>query len=109
MMNTTRTTPNPPANGDLIGNPPNIYNGDHQSEVQRFITQFGLFRIVNETNPVMTNPRRRIALALTYIRGPIVDNWVSQQFNALSRKVTGDEALWEDFIRAFKNKGWFDY
>jgi hypothetical protein len=114
-MNTTLTTPNPPTNGDLNGVPPTIFDGD-QSKVQRFVTQFGLFWIVNETNPVISNPKRRVALALTYIRGPRVDNWVSQQFNALLMKISGDanhppkhamdEALWEEFITEFKNTRW---
>ncbi len=81
--------------------------------MDHYITQFGLFRIINNTHAVITNPMRRVALALTYIRGPNVDAWVSQQFNVLSAKVFGDvnhtqthtdtdEALWDDFITEFK-------
>jgi hypothetical protein len=75
----------------------------------RFITEFGLFRLINHRNPVITNPKRRVALALTYIRGPKVDAWVSQQYDALSIKANHspthadtNEDLWEDFIAEFK-------
>ena len=50
-------------------NPPIIFDGD-RSKTDRFITQFDLLRIINDRNPVITNPKRRVALALTYIRGP---------------------------------------
>jgi hypothetical protein len=100
-----------PSDGDLIGNPPITFDGD-RSKADRFITQFGLFHIINERNSVITNPKRRVALALTYIRGPKVDAWVGQQYDALSRNLKAinhsrthadtDEALWEDFIAEFK-------
>jgi hypothetical protein len=113
---------NPPTNENLnlIGEPPTTFDGD-RSKADQFITQFGLFRIINDRNPVITNPKQRVALALTYIRGPKVDAWVAQQYDALSTKVnhalartphadTDEEALWEDFIaeykRAFAEPSW---
>ena len=112
---TTTTT-----NENLIGAPPTTFDGD-RSKADGFITQFGLFRIINDRNPVMTNPKRRVALALTYIRGPKVDAWVAQQYDALlsiqanhsrthADSGTDEEALWEDFIaefrRAFAEPSW---
>jgi Retrotransposon gag protein len=106
-------------NENLIGVPPITFDGD-RSKADQFITQFGLFRIINDKNSVITNPKRRVALALTYIRGPKVDAWVSQQYDALSTKVnhandalarttqggadtdSDEEDLWEDFIAEFK-------
>ena len=105
-----------PIDETLIGAPPTTFDGD-RSKADRFITQFGLFRVINDRNVVITNPKRRVALALTYIRGPRVDAWVSQQYDALSTKVNhalartrtadtpdtdDEEALWEDFIAEFK-------
>jgi hypothetical protein len=103
---------NSPTNGDLIGNPPRIFNGD-RCKTDKFITEFHLFHTMNDTHAVITNPMKRVALALSYIRGPKVDDWVSQQRNALSAKnfddanqtpthANPDEALWEDFITEFK-------
>jgi hypothetical protein len=106
-------------NGDLIGKPPTTFDGD-RSKADRFATQLGLFMTINERNPVITNPVRRVALALSYIRGPKVDDWVSQQFYALMTKAFGDddhapthaysdEALWDDFVteieRAYSQMG----
>ena len=97
-------------NENLIGAPPTTFDGD-RSKADGFITQFGLFRIINDRNPVITNPKRRVALALTYIRGPKVDAWVSQQYDALlsikanrarTHADADEETLWEDFIAEFK-------
>ena len=99
-------------NENLIGTPPTTFDGD-RSKADAFVTQFGLFRLINDRNPIITNPKRRVALALTYIRGPKVDAWVTQQYDALSTKTnhalarkhgadTDEEALWEDFIAEFK-------
>ena len=117
-----------PTNGALMGTPPATFDGD-RSRADQFITQFGLFRIVNGGNAVITNPKRRVALALTYIRGPKVDAWVSQQYDALlstkanhhplasrtprTGSTAGDnlkdddpaddpEALWESFMAEFE-------
>jgi hypothetical protein len=64
----------------------------------------------------MKLPADRVALALTYIKGPRVNNWVYRQIELLSKRVDGDgrrppeyneseEELWtnfvEDFIKAF--------
>lgn len=104
---------NSPTNENLVlvGAPPTTFDGD-RSKADGFITQFGLFRIVNDRNPVITDPKRRVALALSYIRGPKVDAWVAQQYDALSIKANlalawthadmDEEALWEDFIAEFK-------
>ena len=102
-------TKDSPTDGELIGIPPITFDGD-RSKTDLFITQFHLFRIINDGNAVITNPERRIALALTYIRGPKVDAWVAEQCDALSIKINDarthaanmDEALWEDFIAEFK-------
>ena len=103
----------PTTNENLIGSPPTTFDGD-RSKADQFITQFGLFRIINDRNAVITNPKRRVALALTYIRGPKVDAWVAQQYDALlSIKASNhvrthvdncsdQEALWEEFIAEFK-------
>jgi len=92
----------------LIGVPPTTFDGD-RSKADGFITRFGLFRIINHRNPIITNPEQRVALALSYIRGPKVEAWVAQQYDALSIKVDHapthadtNEALWEDFIAEFK-------
>jgi hypothetical protein len=42
---------------------------------------------MNENNEMFTSPYLRVNLALSMIRGPIVDDWVQQQVDELHRKV----------------------
>ena len=104
-------TKNSPTNGNMIGNPPIIFDGD-RSKADQFITHLHMFNFINRTHAVITNPIQRVVLALNYIRGPKVDDWVTRQFDAISTKVSSDpnhapthantdEALWEDFITEF--------
>lgn len=106
-------TENSPTNESLIGAPPTIFDGD-RNKADQFLTQLSLLFWINSKHPVITNPERRTALALNYIRGPKVDAWVSQQCRALCKKVNGDdnrapthddtgtdETLWEDFGAEF--------
>jgi len=70
----------------------------------------------NLWNEAMTNPFQRIALALSYIKGPCVDNWVAKTSDNTIRKVFGDlqvippiapiytdnnENLWNEFVNEF--------
>ena len=52
--------------------------------------EFGLWKLCNMNNDVMINPFQRVALALSYIKGQDVDNWVSQQVDGVYHKVHGD-------------------
>ena len=64
----------------------------------------------------MANPFARVALALSYIKGPNVDDWVAQQIDEVYWKVHGDptrnpplqpthrdddERLWTEFVNDF--------
>ena len=66
----------------------------------------------------MANPFARVALALSYIKGPNVDDWVAQQIDEVYWKVHGDptrnpplqpthrdddERLWAEFVTDFTN------
>jgi hypothetical protein len=51
----------------------------------------------------------RVLLALSFIKGPNIVNWVSTQFDQLDEDLTNlcggdeeDEMLWEEFERRFK-------
>jgi len=64
----------------------------------------------------MNHPYQRVALALSYIKGPKVDDWVAHETNELYYKVDGnrnantprqathhdDEAPWDDVVRDFE-------
>jgi hypothetical protein len=97
------------ANAKLNGNPPTIFAGDRDKS-DKFLREFDLYWEMNDTHDAMTNPWRRTFTALSYIRGPIVDDWVQLQVDGLRLKTTranpaplqrGDAAIWDEFKTDF--------
>ena len=110
-VNVTTTTPaqNPPSNGGMRGVPPTIFDGT-RSHTDDFMGQFRQFKMVNRTHEAMKVPYNRILTALTYMRGPLINNWIDQQEKKLEARVDTtkrghvqetDEVLWNDFEAAF--------
>ena len=71
---------------------------------------------MNEGNKVMNKPFLRILMALLYIWGPLVKDWVNAQDEWLEKRVNptvhghlaqSDEALWLEFVDNFKT-AWKD-
>jgi hypothetical protein len=62
-------------NDKLVGNTPLIFTGDC-TKAEEFITQWQLYEGVNITNNLMRNAYQQAMLFLTYIQGPIVNEWV---------------------------------
>jgi hypothetical protein len=103
----------PGGRGDkLVGNPPLIFKGDWD-KAEEFITQWQLYEGVNITNDLMRNAYQRAMLFLTYIQGPLVNEWV-KGVNAWLRGqvirhrwLTTDKRLWDEvgdsFNRQFAN------
>jgi hypothetical protein len=103
----------PGGRGDkLVGNPPLIFKGD-RDKAKEFVTQWQLYEGVNITNDLMRNAYQRAMLFLTYIQGPLVNEWV-KGVNAWlrgqvirQRWLTTNERLWEEvgdsFNRQFTN------
>jgi hypothetical protein len=96
----------------LVGNTPLIFKGE-RSRAEEFITQWQLYEGVNITNDLMRNAYQRAMLFLTYIQGPIVNEWV-KGVNAWlrgqiihQRWAPTDERLWievfDSFNRQFAN------
>jgi Retrotransposon gag protein len=60
---------------------------------------------MNPLTNVMKQPYARVAMALSLIRGPKVNDWVDEQLKELEQKVRtmsrSDETLWTDFEVAF--------
>jgi hypothetical protein len=66
----------PGGRGDkLVGNPPLIFKGD-RDKAEEFIMQWQLYEGVNITNDLMRNAYQQAMLFLTYIQGPLVNEWV---------------------------------
>ena len=115
-VNTTTTVPTGnPSNGSMTGIAPAIFDGK-RTNVENFLNQFRRYKLMNEGNKVMNEPFLRILTALSYIRGPLVEDWVNAQDEWLEKRVDptvrghlarGDEALWMEFIGNFKT-AWKD-
>ncbi len=98
--------PPPHANGRLEGNPPFEFTGDRERS-KAFMLAFQIYRGMNPNADVMTNPYRQTMTFLSYIRGPLVDNWVQEQAQWLVDQVTGgvlqtEENLWQTINIRFR-------
>src|SRR6266850_1431272 len=95
--------------GAMEGQSPTIFNRE-RSKTNQFMTEFQLWWMINSGAEEMNNPFQRIALCLSFIRGPKVDNWVEEKINQLRCAILGDpangilpthcptnEALWNNF------------
>jgi hypothetical protein len=102
-------------NGMLKGAVPTTFDGN-RAKTDQFIREFGLYHIVNLNNATIVSPFCRVALALTFMRRPKVDDWVVQYIDLIGTKVYGnnttnpptpvmhqfnDERLWTEFIADF--------
>jgi hypothetical protein len=58
----------------LQGKEPFTFNGDQQ-KTDTFIYKLRLYQFVNATHPIMINPARKVAHALTYMTGTAVYEW----------------------------------
>ena len=68
-----------PANPDVcvMGSPPQIFDGDRQ-QADAFINELLTYICINIRVPGFESPMRKIAMALTYIKGDKVDRWVER-------------------------------
>ena len=84
-VNVTTAAPaqNSPSNGGMRGVPPTIFDGT-RSKANDFMGQFRRFKMVNRTHEAMKVPFDRVLTALTYIRGPLINDWVDQQEKKLA-------------------------
>ena len=110
-VNTTTTTPaqNAPSSGGMWGVPPTIFDGT-RSKADDFWGQFRRFKLVNQTHEAMKVSFDRVLTALTYMRGPLINDWVDQQEKKLAARIDttkrnhvqeDDEVLWSEFENAF--------
>jgi hypothetical protein len=113
-MSVNNTTTNSPS-GRFKGIAPNIFTGDC-SHSDAFWNEFCRYRMLNWQNNAMSTLFYRILMALSYIKGPIVEDWVNAIDKDLERctdtTVPGhvaemDKVLWDKFEAAFKS-AWKD-
>ena len=84
-VNVTTTMPtNPPAsNSGMRGVPPTIFDST-RSKANDFWGQFRRFKLVNCTHEAMKVPFDRVLTALTYMCGPLINDWIDQQEKKLA-------------------------
>ena len=108
-VTTTTQAQNPPSTGGMRGVPPTIFDGT-RSRADDFMGQFRRFKMVNRTHEAMKIPYDRVLTALTYMRGPLINDWIDQQEKKLDARVDTtkrghvqetDEILWNEFKAAF--------
>ena len=92
-VTTTVPAPNPPSNGGMCGVPPMIFDGT-RSHAEDFWGQLRRFKMVNRNHDAMKIPYDRILTALTYMRGPLINDWVDQQGKKLDRRIDTSTTNW---------------
>ncbi len=96
----------PPANGKLEGNPPFKFTGDRERS-KAFMLAFQIYQGMNPNADMITNPYQQTMTFLSYIRGPLVDNWVQEQAQWLVDQTTTGvlqtkENLWRTIDTRFR-------
>jgi hypothetical protein len=80
--------------GGLRGKAPKLFDGD-RTKLKVFISDMRIYFRINQNKFDVKNAYSRVLLALSFIKGPNVVNWVDTQFNQLDEDLTnicgGDE------------------
>jgi Retrotransposon gag protein len=88
----------------LQGTAPMIFTSE-RSLSKTFMHDFKIYKIMNPLADVMKQLYVCVAMALSLIRGPKVDDWVNGQLNNLEQKACmtprSDKTLWTEFKAAF--------
>jgi hypothetical protein len=94
-------------NGSLKGKAPKVFDRD-RSKSKAFISDLRIYFQINQHKPNVTNCYSRVLLALSFIKGPNIVNWVDQQIDQLDKDLMsyqGDEDnkdLYFNFQQRFK-------
>jgi hypothetical protein len=112
---TTIAPTHAPSSNGLKGTAPAVFTGD-RSRSESFWNEFRRYRLLNRNNESISIPFFRVLTALSYIKGPMVEDWVNAQDEELERRTDNtrpgsvresDEILWQEFEAAFKG-AWTD-
>jgi hypothetical protein len=107
---TTVAPAHAPSSNRLKGTAPTVFTGD-QSRSESFWNEFCCYRLLNRNNESINIPFFRVLTALSYIKGPMVEDWVNAQDEELEQHTDNtkpgsvrenDEILWSEFEASFK-------
>jgi len=72
--------------GSLKGSPPKEFDGT-RSKSETFGDDFSIYQRINGKNQVMKESYSRALMAMSFMKGPKVQNWIRAQMRALDDKV----------------------
>ncbi|KAH9030849.1 hypothetical protein EDB83DRAFT_2525871 [Lactarius deliciosus] len=88
----------------FIGKEPPIFTGD-RDKAQAFLSQWNRFAQVNIANRSLQSPYIKAMMFLTYIQGPLVDEWTSETQKWIeTRPDRSDPWVWSAVELAFKRQ-----
>ena len=94
--------------GNFQGKAPDVFDKD-RTKSKVFISDLKIYFRINRNHPDVKNYHMRVFVALSFIKGPNVVNWVDAQFRRAEDNLTdlaggdkNDADLWTDFINEFK-------
>jgi hypothetical protein len=111
----TTTTPGGSAPNGFQGVAPSHFNGK-RNHTDNFLNEFCCYKLLNKEKNAMKIPFYRVLMAVSYIHGPLIEDWVNAQDMALEKCVDpsiprslakSDETLWTEFKNQFKS-AWQD-
>ena len=96
--------PNQATQGDRkpMGALPTIFEGDHL-KAESFLREFSTYLLINYDVPALASFIKRIAITLTCIKGPEVNQWMQQQLEWLMTLQPADNnnTTYQQFIANF--------
>ena len=100
-------TPKEEGSGGLKGEAPKTFNGNRKNSKQ-FISKLKIYFQVNQNKKDIKNEYSKTLIALSFIKGPNVLNWVDAQADMVDHNLmlSGgnefDKAIWMSFLRRFQ-------
>jgi hypothetical protein len=86
--------------------PPQVFEGD-RTKAEAFMRELRLYMLANHGVPGFESPMRRVAIALTFIKGMKVDGWVEAMLQTLEQldPATEDvEYVYTNFLNHFQTQ-----
>ena len=93
----------PHRNRKLEGKEPTIFLGD-RARANEFMHELKLYQFLNLNTPIMTDPYRKVAHALTFIQGTAIAEWKRSVENWVMRRPIPTPPhvdIWEEFKQDF--------